>query len=699
MANSSLCLTPACLQVSALLVNQIAINWDKMDPCTDFDKMVCSRYTETNGDDSTIFTKLRGLNHRVLRTMLESPYEKAVGYQTIPWNNTFPRNSVDEANFNMLRRDYLSCMDVDAIEALGGKPITDLLGSLNGIWPIDSKDLKTKISKPDYERINQAVYFLEDIGVNTFTTSGILPDRENPKFPAIYISVPDLPEKNTSVYADPVAVKDYADLIAATFLAGFYPANLSSTSAESIGKGIADLETEIAALESVFDFDRNDRYNITSLKSVIPAPATPDKLITSLLPSGYAPEKASILVKGGPLWGTNLSQILASHPKTIVQSWLVWKTVFSFKDHIRGHAQLAKLLPPLKTSQERYSQCLDHTDTSLRLIQGRFYVSATYPDSVRKDADTLAADLRNQFKLRLKELPWMGEDAKKRAAKKVDNMVQNIGYPISLGVDTRSPESLAAYYKGFNITDNYFANILASRRFENLKTYRTVGQPVDRGAMDISSTAPAIANAAYVAIHNSMNIPAGFSQLPVFGEGLPAYVTYGGLGAVVGHELLHGFDTDGRLYDENAAPVSWWDNKTIAAYEEKQECFVDQYDKYEFPLPGGKTGNTDGEKTLAENLSDAGGLRIAFDAFRALQKKNGPDLLLPGLERFTQDQLFFIFYANIWCSSETPETNLIARPQDVHAYNPHRILGGIANSRGFREAFKCKVKEPTCELF
>ncbi|KAK3341885.1 hypothetical protein B0T25DRAFT_488889 [Lasiosphaeria hispida] len=701
MANSSPCLTPACLQVSSLLLNQIAINWDKMDPCTDFDKMVCSRYTEVNGDNSNFFTQLTGPNNRILRTMLESPYEKAVGFQAVSWNDTFPRNSIDEANFNILRRDYLSCMDTDAIVALGAKPLTDLLGILNGIWPIDSKDVKTEISKSDYDSINQAVYFLEDLGVHAFATPKVAVDPENPKSSLIAIMKPDVYQKNTSTYADPAAAKDYSQLIAAIFLEGFYPAKLSDTTAETIGKGIVELETDIAAaIAGLYDGAPEDtgRYNITSLKSVIPAPVTPDKLITSLLSSGYAPEKASIIAGTAPFWG-NLSQILVSHPKTIVQSWLVWKTVVSLKDDIH-HAQLAKLLPKQEESQERYMECLGHTDRSLRLIQGRFYASAAYPDSVREYADKLATDIRNQFKLRLKELPWMGEEAKKRAAKKVDNMVQNVGYPTSKGVNTRSPESLAAYYRGLNITDNYFANVLASRHFGSVKSYRTIGQVPDRGTMDAQpEIAPTFAGASYVSSDNSINIQAGISRLPIFTDGLPTYAAYGGLGAIVGHEILHGFDTHGRLYDENAVQVSWWDKKTIAAYEEKQECFVEQYNKFEYPIPGGKTANTDGKQTLAENLSDAGGLRIAFDAFRAVQKKQGPDLLLPGLERFTQDQLFFIFYANIWCSSSTPERNLVGRPQDEHAYNPHRILGGIANSRGFREAFKCKVKEPTCELF
>jgi endothelin-converting enzyme len=391
-----------------------------------------------------------------------------------------------------------------------------------------------------------------------------------------------------------------------------------------------------------------------------------------------------------------MSQIFTSHPKAAVQGFLIWKTIVATSSFVTSPELLAILGGPSPTLQ-RWEICVESAGTMLSRLLEHYFVSATYPEQALQVADKMTTSIRTQFKKRISELDWMGDEAKKRAAKKVDNLRQNIGYPKS-NPDVRSMESLATYYEGVNFTSSFFDNIVTGRQHTTAKVYAALAGPVDRS--EFVGPSITIVNALYNQYANSMVIGAGISQLPIFHQDLPQYALYGGLGAVIGHELTHGFDSNGFKYDENAELRPWWDNATVANYLKRTECFVDQFSKYEVDVPGGK-GKVNGNLTLAENLADAGGLRVAYDAWIEERKAmpNSWDQSLPGLDKFTHEQLFFVFFGNSWCNSKTPATALDLLRTDIHAPNGVRILGGAANSKAFRDAFKCKVREPTCEAF
>lgn len=210
-------------------------------------------------------------------------------------------------------------------------------------------------------------------------------------------------------------------------------------------------------------------------------------------------------------------------------------------------------------------------------------------------------------------------------------------------------------------------------------------------------SAPTV-NAYYSPSGNEIVFPAGIMQLPVFSDVLPEYVSYGAFGAVAGHELTHGFDNNGAHYDENGRYSDWWDNTTVANFDKKTKCFVEQYGKYSIPGLDGKPLNVNGKLTQGENIADAGGLSAAYSAWERRDKVK-PNQLLQGLEEFSKEQMFFVSYANWWCG-KTREAALVNQVlTDPHSPSDKRILGTLANSRPFKEAFKCKVKEPTCELW
>jgi endothelin-converting enzyme len=421
-----------------------------------------------------------------------------------------------------------------------------------------------------------------------------------------------------------------------------------------------------------------------------------DKLVSGLSPAGHVPTE--ILLEEPSLW-PNISQMITRQPKAAVQGYMIWKVINSVKLLIESPElweALGAESPAGSTS--RWELCVEMSTALVGHMADHYYVSATYPEPVLQAADKLTTNIRTQFKKRIGDLDWMSHTAKQRATSKVDNMRQNIGYQTS-NPDVRSMQSLATYYDTLNFTSDYFSNVLSAQGHMATKAYAELARPADRSLFVGGSISRA--NAFYNPSTNSMFIPAGISQLPIFHHDLPDYALYGGLGVVIGHELTHGFDDGGSMYDEHAELRTWWDNSTVANFANRTQCFVDQYSKYEVDMPGGGKANVDGDLTLGENLSDAGGMRTAYDAWVA-ERNTMPgtwDQNLPGLDKFTHEQLFFVFFGNMWCGKTTPAMAAMLLQMDNHAPDLQRILGGTANSRAFREAFKCKVKEPTCELF
>lgn len=231
------------------------------------------------------------------------------------------------------------------------------------------------------------------------------------------------------------------------------------------------------------------------------------------------------------------------------------------------------------------------------------------------------------------------------------------------------------------------------------KTWARLPEPVDKDEWEMASH---IVNAYYDPTKNTIVFPAAIMQSPYFHVDLPAYINFGAWGATVGHETSHGFDDNGRNYDGDGRFVpDWWTPKTAQGFEDRSQCFVKEYDNYTVTgLDGATPLHLSGDNTLGENIADAGGLDASYLAWKSYVAAHPEaDAEMPGLSRFTHEQLFFISYANSWCSKYTT-SNLVDRVfRDVHAPAPFRVTGPVANSPWFRQAWGCKVKEPTCKLW
>ncbi|KAK4184028.1 hypothetical protein QBC35DRAFT_541489 [Podospora australis] len=725
--SQQVCTTPACVHTSSYLLGNIAppVMWEKVDPCTDFDKLVCHGFRETTSGAQFGLHISKPRSQRVIRLMLEGTYEEAVGYQS---TNLRPRtDNVDEHNFNMLRQFYQSCMDKNAIKKAGIDPLVGLVKGIEKLWPVDADDLDAKLDSSDLEGLSKAAAFLMDFGVRTFFTYGYADrriattaDPNDNKIRRYVLNIPSLTlqaQYDLSGYKNPNKTIAAEAMVRAA-LSPVFPTRLEDEQVAKLATGVIKFEAEMAkAIEPLMTLALQEEkagvkgageklVTLTELAKLAPSIRL-DKILSTILPGGYVPDKVTLfLPEAWPL----IDKVVLDSPKKVVQSWLVFNVVSALASHT--HSTELEMLGAKAgdshttdpgTSGDTPDRCLEYTLVELDHLVDRFYVNATYTDLGRKYADELTTNIRAEFRKRLTKVPWMGEEAKKRAVKKVDNLVQNIGYPTSKYLDLRSPQSLASFYSHLNITSNYFANVLSIRYNLVRKQAESITRPIDREEWELVPDMSAhVAGASYYAPMNTIYMNAGLSQLPFYHPDLPQYVLYGGLGSVIGHEITHGFDSTGRKYDENAKESDWWDNSTVTAFKDRAQCFIDQYSNYKIKTPG-ETYEDMGEATLGENISDAGGLAIAYNAWLA-ERKAKPDVWdqhLPGLEKFTHEQLFFITYGSWWCDGLEDEARAryFKTSDPAHAPGIHRIKGGIANSRAFKEAFQCKNKEPQCEMY
>ena len=266
---------------------------------------------------------------------------------------------------------------------------------------------------------------------------------------------------------------------------------------------------------------------------------------------------------------------------------------------------------------------------------------------------------------------------------------------------------LAKYYSPINITNSLASNVVSLRQWAVTDAWNRLSRPLDRTIWPISFVSAYTANARQDMYRNKIMVPAGITQEPLLYPGAPSYLSYGSLGLIVGHEITHGFDSNGRKWNNDRQVREWWDDSSVAEFTNQTKCFVEQYSKIQavdhngtpfLNVSDNKPMYVDGVLTLAENIADAGGVGNAFDAWKKHDQK-APSQTLPGLEGFTKEQLFFVGAGQTWCNKYTAEGMAEYLTTNVHAPAFARIKGFTQNSRDFKEAFQCKEKKPVCELW
>lgn len=290
--------------------------------------------------------------------------------------------------------------------------------------------------------------------------------------------------------------------------------------------------------------------------------------------------------------------------------------------------------------------------------------------------------IRKAFIDALPSISWMSDGTRKVAAEKANAIHDQIGYPNFILNETE----LTGFYSNFSVNQSYyFINVIARRIYAMRVNLDQLGKPFNKNRWSMS---PPTVNAYYSSNKNQIVFPAGILQSPFYNKNYPRVLNYGGIGAVIGHELTHGFDNNGRRFNKDGDLAHWWSDADIAKFTQLTQCFINQYGKFKyFGL------HVNGKLTLGENIADNGGIGQAYRAYHAYVKANGPEPTLPGVP-LTNDQLFFVAFARVWCGKETARSGISLVLTNPHSPHKYRVLGTLRNSKDFAKAFNCPAGSP-----
>lgn len=342
--------------------------------------------------------------------------------------------------------------------------------------------------------------------------------------------------------------------------------------------------------------------------------------------------------------------------------------------------EFSKVMSGVQQQKPRWKRVLGSTEDMLGEAIGELYVEKYFPESSKIYMEGLVENLRNALGKHIINLPWMSDDTKVQALKKLNTITVKIGYPDQWkDYSTMEIDPSLSYWENIHNANMWHAN----------EIYSKWGKPVDRTEWSMT---PQTVNAYYNPLNNEIVFPAGILQAPFFDPNASDAENYGGIGVVIGHELTHGFDDQGSQFDANGNMVNWWTPEDAAAFEALTQGLVNQYSAVEV-LPG---LFANGQYTLGENIADQGGLRIAYTAFLDSQKKKGVDVKSEAakIDGFDPAQVFYMNFANLWANNVRDEEIRTLTVGDVHSLGKNRVNVSLKNIEPFFEAFGITEGEP-----
>ena len=482
-------------------------------------------------------------------------------------------------------------------------------------------------------------------------------------------------------YADETLAAQYRAHIAALSRLA-----LPSSSAPLDSAAVFDLERAIAeaSADDVTLRDPVATYNpidLAGLAVAVPTFAWPSYLATL----GIADTSRLALVD--PAYFEVFSKLLGQLGVEQLRQYLTWRVLeahasasagplideeFDFHQHI--------LLGRTSAGSDE-GNCLDATREQFGFQLAHHFVNRFVSPTLKPSAEALVSTIRTAMQHDFDAASWLDDATRARAGEKLDLLLNKVAYPERWPADPNLALASDSSFLGLRLW------LIRGYRADDANS---VGTAVDRSDFFLSPDTP---NAAYRPQSNDITIALPILQTPFYGEARPAAFAYGGLGVVVGHELTHAFDDQGRHYDGSGAIADWWSESAAAEFEQRAQCLVDQYDAYE-PVPG---SHVNGSLTLGENIADLGGTRLAYAAFEALPGRSSSG-------GFSAEQQFFLALAQVHCSSYSPELQAQLLLSDPHSPDALRVNGVMRNLPEFAQAFSCAAgaalaPEDRCQIW
>ncbi|KAA6346243.1 Neutral endopeptidase [termite gut metagenome] len=374
-----------------------------------------------------------------------------------------------------------------------------------------------------------------------------------------------------------------------------------------------------------------------------------------------------------------VENIITSEPLDTQIAYIQWKLIDGAAGYLSDdiYAQnfdfYGKTLSGKEEQSPRWKRAESTVNSILGEAVGQMYVKQYFPPKAKKRMLELVHNLQEVLGERIQASTWMSDETKTKAMEKLETFYIKVGYP-----DKWRDYSTLTIEK-----DNYFANIKRANRFEYAYMLDKVGKPVDKDKWHMT---PQTVNAYYNPSTNEICFPAGILQYPFFDMNADDAFNYGAIGVVIGHEMTHGFDDQGRQYDKEGNLKDWWTEEDAKQFEERAKVMADFFDSIQV-VPN---VYANGKLTLGENIADYGGLQISYQAF----KKATKDRPLDNKNNFTPEQRFFLSYANVWANNIRPEEILVLTKSDPHSLGKWRVNGALSHINAWYEAFNIEEGDP-----
>ncbi|CAD6191703.1 unnamed protein product [Caenorhabditis auriculariae] len=384
----------------------------------------------------------------------------------------------------------------------------------------------------------------------------------------------------------------------------------------------------------------------------------------------------------------NLETFLMTLDDETLEMYLDFYVIFAYGDYLDSRFQNASQQYEIETTGGTTTdigvKCVSAASDAFGDVLDQMYIEKNFPNTTRPQIRDMIENIRESFRQSINESKWMDEQTKQKALTKLSEITPYIGYNDKIFDQT----SMTEKYKKLNFTksDSYLSASMGLLKLRNNQNIALFGVKNNR-SLDFAG---ADVNAYYEPTTNSIAILAGILQPPI--------INTGAIGAIIGHELTHGFDSSGATYDGEGNRVNWWDSQTLAQFENKTTCFKDQYGNVTVT---GTNSTINGRLTVDENIADNGGLHITINAAKKLSSQRND--VISGLESLSQMQMFFLSYGYVWCNAARPQQIMTDLQSDVHSPGKYRVNVVLSNQPEFASAFNCAPGTPmnpvnTCSI-
>ncbi|NWX94391.1 ECE2 enzyme, partial [Nothoprocta pentlandii] len=679
----STCLTDACVRVASKILE--ALDPDT-DPCQDFYQYSCGGWIRRNPLPNgrskwSTFNSIWDQNQAIMKHLLE--------------NATF--NSSSEAE-RKTQRYYLSCLKEQRIEELGSQPLVELIDKIGG-WNITgpwNQSNFMEVLKLVSGTYRATPFFTVYVGADSKSSNSniIQVCSEAPGPPTLAALVAHaaspLPQVDQSGLFLPS--RDYYlnktanEKVLAAYLDYMVELGMLLGGAKEPTQlqmqQVLDLETQLANI-TVPQAERRDdekiyhKMSIAELQALAPAIDWLDYLAYALAPLELADTEPVVVY--GDAYLQQLSELINGTERSILNNYLIWNLVQKTASSLDQRFETAqeRLLETLygtrKSCTPRWQTCISNTDDTLGFALGSLFVKATFDRDSKAIAEEMISEIRTAFEVSLDQLDWMDEKTKQAAKEKADAIYDMIGFPDFI-LDNKELDDV---YDGYEVSeDSFFQNMLNFYNFSAKVMADQLRKPPNR---DHPSRRKRCPRCPPVRPRSPNARPGGSLRVPP---------PLGLAGAAAPRAAAPRHPPAGREYDKEGNLRPWWQNSSLEAFKNRTECMTEQYGRYTVHRE-----KVNGRQTLGENIADNGGLKAAYNAYKSWLQRNGEEKRLPALG-LTNHQLFFVGFAQVWCSVRTPESSHEGLVTDPHSPDKYRVIGTLSNSRDFVEHFGCPLGSP-----